>query len=76
MKQRSVHSAPASITGLTDTTDGGTELDLLRREQAAAVMPLIGPLLDAWDGMPNDEKDPDSTLFRVMEKIAAAMEGS
>lgn len=38
-------------------------------------MPLIGPLLDAWDGLPNDEKDPDSPLYRAIEKIAAAMEG-
>jgi hypothetical protein len=51
------------------------EPDRLRREQAATVMPLIGPLLDAWDGTPNDEKNPDSTLFRTMEKIARAMEG-
>jgi hypothetical protein len=51
------------------------ERDQLRRDQAERVMPLIGPLLDAWDGTPNDEKDPDSTLFRVMEKIARAMEG-
>lgn len=27
-----------------------------RRLQAAKVMPLIGQLLDAWDGIPNDLK--------------------
>lgn len=52
------------------------EVDRLRREQSEAVMPLIGPLLDAWDGLPNDEKNPDSTLFRTIEKIARAMEGT
>lgn len=30
------------------------ELDSLRVEQAKKVMPMIGPLLDAWDGLPND----------------------
>lgn len=52
------------------------ELAGLRRQQVATVMPLIGPLLDAWDGAPNDEKNPESALYRVMESIAAAMEGT
>lgn len=30
------------------------EIESLRTEQAKVVMPLIGPLLDAWDGLPND----------------------
>lgn len=25
-----------------------------RKRQARAVMPLIGPLLDAWEALPND----------------------
>jgi hypothetical protein len=32
------------------------ELASLRREQAAAVMEEIGPLLDAWEAMPGDVK--------------------
>lgn len=28
----------------------------LRREQAEAVMPLVGPLLDAWDGASHDDR--------------------
>ena len=28
-----------------------------RQRQAKAVMPMIGPLLDAWDDLPNDVKD-------------------
>lgn len=31
-----------------------TEIQRLRKEQAKAVMPLIGPLLDEWEGLPND----------------------
>ena len=54
---------------------GCDEIDALRRKQAEAVMPLIGPLLDAWDGVPNDEKDHDSALYAVMVKIYRAMEG-
>lgn len=34
-----------------------TEIDALRKEQADAVMPLIGGFLDAWDNMPNDIKE-------------------
>lgn len=54
---------------------GDRERERLRREQAERVMPLIGPLLDAWDGMPNDEKDPDSPLYALMVQIDRAMEG-
>jgi hypothetical protein len=32
------------------------ELQWLRDAQARRVMPMIGPLLDAWDGVPNDVK--------------------
>lgn len=50
----------------------------LRAVQAAAVMPLIGPLLDAWDGVPNDvkgavrEEAPD--LATSLNAICGAME--
>ncbi len=49
----------------------------LRKEQAKKVMPLIGPLLDAWDALPNDLST-DEELQEVMEtigKINNAMEG-
>ena len=36
-----------------------------RQRQAKAVMPMIGPLLDAWDDLPNDVKDdPDQPYKR------------
>jgi hypothetical protein len=49
----------------------------LRAEQAAAVMPLIGPMLDAFDGMPGDFRS-DLTeeapgLYRHIKAISAAM---
>jgi hypothetical protein len=49
----------------------------LKHEQAKKVMPLIGPLLDAWDGLPNDLSGDDelSHLSGIIEKINAAMEG-
>jgi len=31
-------------------------LQKLRQQQAARVMPIVGSLLDAWDGTSNDEK--------------------
>ena len=31
-----------------------SEVDRLRGKQAKTVMPLIGGLLDAWEGVPND----------------------
>lgn len=34
-----------------------SEIEALRKKQAEAVMPLIGNLLDQWDGMPNDLRD-------------------
>jgi hypothetical protein len=50
-----------------------------RRSQAEAVMPLIGPLLDAWDGLSNDARDyaeEDSPeLARIIGEINRAMEG-
>lgn len=53
------------------------EMAELRRRQVASVMPLIGPLLDAWDGMPNDLKydleDGAPDLVRIMRSINAVM---
>jgi hypothetical protein len=56
------------------------EVQRLRAEQAAGVMPQIGPLLDAWDGMDNDTKEvlreeaPD--LARALVAISRAMDGN
>lgn len=57
-----------------------SEVERLRAEQAAGVMPQIGPLLDAWDGMDNDtkavlrEEAPD--LARALIAIGRAMDGA
>lgn len=57
-----------------------SETDRLRREQSEAVMPLIGPLLDQWEGMSNDAKSSlrweNPTLCGYLDKIDAAMEGA
>lgn len=48
-------------------------VDRLRREQAQRVMPLIGPLLDAWDALTRDERDEVPNLAAYIRKIRAAM---
>ena len=47
-----------------------------RRRQTRKVMPLIGPLLDAWDGTPNDIKSDDgiANVREIIAQIDAAME--
>jgi len=46
-----------------------------RRRQNKAVMPLIGPLLDAWDDLPNDVKGDEELkrLSEVIDKISYGM---
>lgn len=54
------------------------ELKRLRAAQAKAVMPLIGALLDAWDGMETDEKaaieEASPDFAEAMEAIVKAMD--
>lgn len=56
-----------------------SELDRLRREQSDAVMPLLGGLLDQWEGMSNDSKSAlrweNPTFCEYLDKVNAAMEG-
>lgn len=55
-----------------------TELEKLRLAQSRRVMPLIGPLLDALDGLPNDTRetleDDAPLLFRCLADIERAVE--
>lgn len=56
-----------------------SEIERLRKKQSKAVMELIGPLLDAWDGMPNDvkgqmEEEEALDLCHYLRRIAKAME--
>jgi len=50
----------------------------LRKAQAKAVMPMIGPMLDAWEGVPNDVrgymKEQCPELGCWLDDISAAME--
>lgn len=56
------------------------EVERLRAEQAASVMPQIGPLLDAWDGMDNDTKaglkEDAPDLANALAAISRAMDGT
>lgn len=56
------------------------EREALRAGQSAAVMPLIGPLLDAWDGMSNDARaevlDEAPDLAKYLSRIGHAMEAA
>lgn len=53
------------------------ELESLRQEQAKAVMPLIGPMLDAWEALPNDvlRMDELSDLAEAIADIVRGMDG-
>lgn len=53
-----------------------SEIDQLREQQAKAVMPIIGGLLDAWESVPNDQIEGPAmdNLARHLERIDAAME--
>jgi len=55
--------APAGVGGLA----------ALRAEQAEAVMPLIGPLLDAWERAHADDLVGESGLLERLAEINAAM---
>lgn len=49
----------------------------LREAQKRKVMALIGPLLDAWDQVPNDMRcDLNDALIDTMRKIDEAMGGT
>jgi hypothetical protein len=57
-------------------TASNAEQEELRAAQAVAVMPMIGPLLDAWEGLPNDISGDEEllTLKRQMSAISRAMD--
>jgi hypothetical protein len=55
-----------------------TDMKRLREKQAESVMPLIGALLDAFDGLPNDIVTMDEmySLANIISKIADRMENT
>lgn len=55
-----------------------SEVKRLRAAQAKLVMPLIGPLLDAWEQVPNDVACTDELeqLSQLLEDINNAMENA
>lgn len=52
------------------------ERDQLRSAQADAVMPLIGPLLDAWENADREVMSQEPELSRQLKAINNAMEGA
>jgi hypothetical protein len=50
------------------------ERDRLRTAQAEAVMPLIGPLLDAWEGCSQSVREEHPELDKQLRRINRAME--
>jgi hypothetical protein len=53
-----------------------TQIYKLRSAQNKAVMPLIGPLLDAWECIPNDQRSELPELAKVLNAIDRAMEAN
>lgn len=56
-----------------------SELERLRAQQSRAVMERIGPLLDAWEAIPNDVKgdfeDGATSFCRQMRLLYKAVDG-
>lgn len=46
----------------------------LRREQAERVMPVVGAILDCWDGTPNDEKASFKEQFEHLHELLGRLE--
>jgi hypothetical protein len=55
-----------------------SEREKMIKAQAKLVMPMIGPLLDAWQGLPNDISEDEElvSIAEWMEKINEAMESA
>lgn len=50
------------------------ERNALRAAQAAAVMPLIGPLMDAWENADREVMEDEPELVKQLTAIQQAME--
>ena len=51
-----------------------SEREQLRHAQAAVVMPMIGPLLDAWENSDREVMSQEPELSKQLENINSAME--
>ena len=51
-----------------------SERELLRHAQAAVVMPMIGPLLDAWENADREVMSQEPELSKQLKNINSAME--
>lgn len=68
----------SDMNELTDREPDEQESErvLLRKAQAREVMPIIGPLLDAWQGRPTDVQGMDelAEVSGYMEALEQAMD--
>ena len=53
-----------------------SEREQLRHAQAAVVMPMIGPLLDAWENSDREVMSQEPELSKQLKNINSAMEGA
>ena len=63
------HEQPA-----TGEPGAWSERELLRHAQAAVVMPMIGPLLDAWENSDREVMSQEPELSKQLKNINSAME--
>lgn len=61
---------------LTTSQPAQAEREQLRSAQAGAVMPLIGPLLDAWENADREVMSQEPELSKQLKAINNAMEGA
>lgn len=66
----------AALTAAPTPPAPEVERQQLRNAQAAAVMPLIGPLLDAWDGTDREVMSEAPELSKQLRAINNAMESA
>jgi hypothetical protein len=75
--QSKLEMLDTTIDQLQAMAEAQPEEERLRAEQAAAVMPLIGPLLDAWEAARgvHEFRDECPELHKMLRAIDNAMEG-
>jgi septation ring formation regulator EzrA len=71
--REALRMAEAALRAQGDPVD---EIERLRQEQSASVMPMIGPLLDAWECCSQTCREELPELDTQLRKINRAMEGA
>ncbi len=72
---RCAHALDEAATRPAEAMGDAERVTELRNDQAARVMPLIGPLLDALDGLSNDAKESlRNEYFGVYQSLRAVQD--